>query len=363
VVYQKDPEKTTDVVIHVTDTYREIVQRIDSTFEDRGIALPTKSSDGDSNYTLVWVKDDSTGVYKPEFKGELILVEIVAQYGDSPADTIHVFIRPKDSGAQINEKIGAALTNHMPPIKVVPKDSSYSLMGWKQDPKTGNYVPYYSKNEQLVFRINFHLPEGAELVEEFDGYVYGEVTTLPAAVMTSDPTWVFKGWYTKTKGRGNHVKAMREGDYGNKSLYPYFIKTLRYDTYGVDNENADGEKGEVVVIYTDRADTTIARALRSVMPKDFTKGKVTYTFNKWILVDDVYTATFKKLSARFNVTLDTRAFNIEEAQMGARYAVFDTDGRVVRRGIVSNGSQRVEVPKSGSYTVRVGKAAVQVNVK
>lgn len=362
VVYQKNPKETIDVVIHVTDTYNEIVQRIDSTFNDRGLDLPTKPSDGDSNYVLVWVKDDSTGEYEPEFKGELIVVEIAAQYGDSPTDTIHVMIRPKDTNAEINNKIGNALTNHLPPIKVTPKDTSYSLVGWKQDSKTGNYVPIFSKDE-LVFKINFHLPEGAELTEEFEGYVYGKVAKLPDAVMTSDTTWVFKGWYTKTKGRGNHVKAMREGDFGNKSLYPYFIKTLRYDTYGEKEVNANGEKGEIVVIYTDRADTTIERALRSVLPKDFAKNGVKYTFNGWKLVDGVYVAIFKRVSVRFNVVLDSRAFSIEEAQMGARYAVFDMDGRVVKRGVVSNGSQRVEVPKSGSYTVRVNKDAVQVNVK
>lgn len=362
VVYQKNPKETIGVVIHVTDTYSEIVQRIDSTLKDNGIDLPTKPSDGDSNYVLVWVKDDSTGEYKPEFKGELIVEEIVVQYGDNPTDTIHVKIRPKDTHTQITDKIGSALTNHLPPIKVTPKDTSYSLIGWKQDSKTGNYVPIFSKDE-LVFKINFHLPDGAELVEEFEGYVYGKVTKLPDAVMTSDTTWVFKGWYTKTKGRGNHVKAMREGDYGNKSLYPYFIKTLRYDTYGEKEVNANGQKGEIVVIYTDRADTTIERALRSVMPKDFSKNGVKYTFNGWKLNEDVYTATFKRVTVRFNVVLDSRAFSIEEAQMGARYAVFDMDGRVVRRGVVSNGSQRVEVPKSGSYTVRVGKESVQVNVK
>ncbi len=362
VVYQKNPKETIDVVIHVTDTYSEIVQRIDSTFNDRGLDLPTKPSDGDSNYVLVWVKDDSTGEYKPEFKGELIVVEIVVQYGDNPTDTIHVKIRPKDTHTQITDKIGSALTNHLPPIKVTPKDTSYSLVGWKQDSKTGNYVPIFSKDE-LVFKINFHLPEGAELTEEFEGYVYGKVAKLPDAVMTSDTTWVFKGWYTKTKGRGNHVKAMREGDFGNKSLYPYFIKTLRYDTYGEKEVNANGEKGEIVVIYTDRADTTIERALRSVLPKDFAKNGVKYTFNGWKLVDGVYVAIFKRVSVRFNVVLDSRAFSIEEAQMGARYAVFDMDGRVVKRGVVSNGSQRVEVPKSGSYTVRVGKESVQVNVK
>ena len=364
VVYQKNPEETIDVVIHVTDTYREIIQRIDSTFNEHDIELPSKPNDGDSSYVLVnWKKNDSTGVYEPEFKGELIVIEIVAQYGDSPTDTIHVKIRPKDTNTQITDKIGSALTTHLPPIKVTPKDTSYSLVGWKQDSKTGNYVPVFSKDEQLVFKINFHLPEGAELVEEFEGYVYGKVTKLPDAVMTSDTSWVFKGWYTKTKGRGDRVKAMREGDYGNKSLYPYFIKTLRYNTYGEKDVNANGQKGEVVVIYTDRADTTIARALLAVAPKDFSKGGVTYTFNGWTIKDGVYIAKFKKVSVRFNVVLDSRAFSIEEAQVGARFAVFDMDGRIVKRGVVANGSQRVEVPKSGSYTVRVGKDALQVNVK
>ena len=148
---------------------------------------------------------------------------------------------------------------------------------------------------------------------------------------------------------------MREKDSGNKSLYPLFQKTIRYE--------ANGDKGEIVVIYTDRADTTVARALLSVKPKDYTKGGKTYTFDKWVLEDDVYTATFKNLTVRFNVVLDNRAFEIQEARLGARYAVFDMDGRVVKRGVVSNGSQRVEVAKSGSYTVRVDKDAVQVNVK
>jgi len=362
VKYQDDPEEHINVEIHVTDVQKDIVQKINEALEQEG-KLPSKPADEDSIYVLVnWKKNDSTGVYEPEFKGEEIVIEIAAQYGDSPTDTIHVKIRPKDTNTQITDKIGSALTNHLPPIKVTSKDDSYSLVGWKQDPKTGNYVPVFSKDE-LVFKINFHLPEGAELVEEFEGYVYGKVTKLPDAVMASDTSWVFKGWYTKTKGRGNHVKAMREGDFGNKSLYPYFIKTIRYNTYGEKEINTNGQKGEIVVIYTDRADTTIARVLLAAVPKDFAKNGVTYTFNGWTFKDGEYIAKFKKVSVRFNVVLESRAFSIEEAQMGARYAVFDMDGRVVKRGVVANGSQRVEVPKSGSYTVRVGRESVQVNVK
>lgn len=354
VKYQDDPEMHIDVEIHVTDVHKDIVDRINETLEQNGIALPSKPDDGDSTYVLDWKQNPETGVYEPDFKGMLIVKEIVVQYGDSPTDTIHVNIRPKDSGVQINEKIDEALANHLPPIKVVSKDSSSSHIGWEQDPETGNYVPVFAQGG-IVYKINFHLPEGAVLTEKFTGYKYGEVTKLPNAKMESDTTWVFKGWYTRTKGRGDRVKTMRATDSGNKSLYPLFQKTLHY--------KVRNNKGEVVVIYTADTTTVIERALRSVVLNSYVEGSKTYYFDKWVFEDGVYVAVFKTRAVRFNVTFDTRAFNIEEAQMGARYAVFDMDGRVVKRGTVSNGSERVEVSKSGSYMVRVGKDALQVNVK
>ena len=354
VKYQENPDKFMSVEIHVTDSHKDIVQKINDALEDAGIPLPAKESDGDSTYTLGWEKNEDSGIYEPVFKGTLITIEIAVAYGDGAEDTIHVEIRPKDTESQINSKINEALAEHLPPITVEGKDSTYTLMGWKEDEKTGYYVPVFSKGE-LVFKINFHLPEGAELTAEFEGYVYGQVTKLPTAVMKLDTTWVFKGWYTKPKGRGDRIRSMRETDYGNKSLYPLFQKTIRYD--------ANGVKGEIEVIYTDRAEVTITRALDDVIPANYTKGKSTFAFDKWVLKDGVYTATFKKVGTSFNVYASARGFTIEEAKLGARLMVLDLNGKVVKRGVISNESQRVEVPKSGSYTVRVGKQAAQVNVK
>lgn len=353
VKYQDDPEKFIDVTIHVTDSYKDIVTKINATLEENGIPLPSKASDGDSTYTLHW-KKSTEGVYEPFFRGVLITESIVVHYGDGAEDTIHVDIRPKDTESQVNRKIAEALDNHLPPIKVESDDPFYTLLGWKKDSKTGWYEPQFIEGE-LVFQINFHLPEGADLLEEFEGYRYGKVTLLPKAIMTMDPTWVFKGWYTRTKGRGDHVKAMRETDYGNISLYPLFQKTLHY--------NARGDTGTIEVIYTPDADTVVARALAAVIPADYTKDKKTYTFDKWVLEDDVYTAVFKVVGASFDVFAGSYGFTLENAKLGSRIMVFDASGRVVKRGTVSNGSQRVELPKSGSYTVRVNREAVQVNVR
>lgn len=322
------------------------------------IELPSKNSDDKNVYTLKWVSD-SLAVYEPIFEKSERKKEIIVAYGSGERDTIIIKDPKFKTDEELQKLIKDAFASHDPviplPTKAADSLYEYEFAKFVLNTQTGIYEPLFVKAGNLLFKINFHLPEGAELVESFAGYKYGEVTLLPNAVMKSDSSWKFKGWYTKTKGRGDHVKAMREKDSGNKSLYPLFQKTLRYD--------ANGDKGEIVVIYTDRADTTIARALRGVTPKDYTKNGKIYTFDKWVLEDDVYTATFKNQKVRFNVVLDTRSFNIEEAQVGDRITVFDMDGRIVKRGIVSNGSQHVEVPKPGSYTVRVGKDAVQVNVK
>ena len=322
------------------------------------IELPSKKPDDKNVYTLKWVSD-SLAVYEPIFEKSERKKEIIVAYGSGERDTIIIKDPKFKTDEELQKLIKDAFASHDPviplPTKAADSLYEYEFAKFVLNTQTGVYEPLFVKAGNLLFKINFHLPEGAELVESFAGYKYGEMTLLPNAVMKSDSSWKFKGWYTKTKGRGDHVKAMREKDSGNKSLYPLFQKTLRYD--------ANGDKGEIVVIYTDRADTTIARALRGVTPKDYTKNGKTYTFDKWVLEDDVYTATFKNQKVRFNVVLDTRSFNIEEAQVGDRITVFDMDGRIVKRGIVSNGSQHIEVPKPGSYTVRVGKDAVQVNVK
>lgn len=286
---------------------------------------------------------------------------VVAKYNDA-GDTLHVVVDENDSESRISEKINKALDRHAPPIPAPTKkaegDSVFVLQGWKKNPASGLYEPVFKGlvlASPYKFRINFHLPEGAELREEFDGYVFGEVTLLPDAVMVEDETWVFKGWYTKTKGRGDRIKAMREFDYGNKSLYPFFQKTVRYD--------ANGDTGEIEIIYTDRADIDVERALFSVIPADYVENGKTYTFDKWEIEDDVYVAKFKVVGNGFAVFPYSRTLVVENVSAGANLVVFDMEGRVVKRGTASNGLLRIEFPKPGCYTIRVDRKSMQVNIK
>lgn len=325
---------------------------------DPMVELPAKNPDSKYVYILKWVSD-SLAVYEPIFEKSERKKEIIVAYGSREQDTIII----KDSHFKTDEElqnlIKEAFASHDPVIPLPSKAADslyeYEFIKFVLNFETGIYEPIFAKSTNKFFRINFHLPEDAELVEIFAGYKYGEVTKLPGAVMESDTSWKFKGWYTKTKGRGDRVKAMRETDTGNKSLYPLFQKTIRY--------KVNDDEGEIEVIYTDRADTTIARALQGVIPQNYTKGGKTYTFSKWVLEDDVYTATFIEVGTHINVFADSRGFVIEEAKIGAHMTVLDANGRIVKRGVISNASQRVDISKCGSYMVRVNNEATQVNVK
>ena len=323
---------------------------------DPVIDLPTKKSDDKYVYALKWVSD-SLAVYEPSFEKIEHKGKIIVAYGSGEQDTVHITGVKSKTDEELQKLIKETLEERGIPLPTKAADSlyEYEFAKFVLNAETGIYEPFFAKSGNLLYKINFHLPEGAELTAEFEGYVYGQVTKLPTAVMKSDTTWVFKGWYTKPKGRGDRIRSMRETDSGNKSLYPLFQKTIRYD--------ANGVKGEIEVIYTDRAEVTITRALDDVIPANYTKGKSTFAFDKWVLKDGVYTATFKEVGTSFNVYASARGFTIEEAKLGARLMVLDLNGKVVKRGVISNESQRVEVPKSGSYTVRVGREAMQVNVK
>mgnify|MGYP003547346195 CR=1 FL=1 len=98
-------------------------------------------------------------------------------------------------------------------------------------------------------------------------------------------------------------------DYGDKYVYPLFQKTISYD--------ANGDKGEIVVVYSGTAERAINRALAGVIPENYTKGEKTYAFKEWKLDGGVYKAEMtsipyvRKAVPRFSVTVADRAYCTE----------------------------------------------------
>lgn len=76
--------------------------------------------------------------------------------------------------------------------------------------------------------------------------------------------------------------------------------------------------------------------------------------------DAIYTIA---QAPQFNVSVAGRTLQIAGAQSGAKISVFDLRGNVMYAGFVYASNINVEMPRSGSYLVRIGNQTQRVNVK
>jgi len=335
--------------------------------EAEGITIRKVSSDPEFYYyfTGAWETDIYAGadIYKPVFELRSNKREIVVKYGDSDLDTLHLMVHVTDSESVVLEAIDDKLKfREIEPSKASDSTYTYKFEKFVWNEELGIYEGSYEKIAR-VFNVNFNLPQEGRLTAKFNGYTYGKVTMLPSGYIKGDSTWEFKGWYQKKNGLGERYKAMLATDYGDKDVYPLFQKTIRYD--------AHGETGEIVVIYSGSAEKTIDRALSGVIPADYKKGKVTYTFDQWELKDSVYKASFvdaatglrDSRSVGFAVATSGRALEISGARIGSKVMVYDLQGVLVARDVIADGTRRIELPRSGSYVVRINRQALRVNVE
>lgn len=351
------------------NTQEKLDQKIGEFLEQSGKVVPSKVETEDSTFVLHWKEKQPEGWHIPEFEGVAKSVKIIVKYGDKETDTVYVVIRITDTDSIIESKIEEALPKQgsdsirVLPVKDADSTYTYEFEKFVRNDSTDVYEPTFARIAR-VFDVIFHLPAEGDLTAEFNGYTYGKVTMLPSGYIKGDSTWEFKGWYQKKNGLGERYKAMLATDYGDKDVYPLFQKTIRYD-------DARGETGEIVVIYSGSAEKTIDRALAGVIPENYKKGQVTYTFDKWQLKDGVYTATFvdaatglpESRSVGFTVATSGRALEISGAKIGSKVMVYDVQGVLVAQDIVTNGTRRIELSRPGSYVVRVNRRTLRVNVE
>ena len=370
VAYGENPDDTIHVVVKVNDTPEEIQDKIEAALASHvpAIPTPTKAEDDDSTYVFAgWTKDETTGRYVPEFEGSAKSVDIVVAYGDGANDTLVVSVRPTDTDEQIQQKIAEAFKNHVPEIPTPTKDDAefytYKFDKFVRNEKTGKYEARFEEIA-ATFNISFNLPKDGELTEAFNGYTYGRVTKLPGARIKNDASWKFMGWYTEEEGFGDKVKVIKASEHGDKTLYPLFQKEITYEV--------DGKQGQIVIEYNGSSKYNVFLALDAMIPEDYSKNGVTYTFEAWKIGEDgVYKPTFTAVTANpaalssgtFGVTISGHSLEISGAAVGTSVCVYDMAGRLVLRDRVSRENYRIELSKTGSYVVRVNSQSMRVNVR
>ncbi|SJZ59422.1 InlB B-repeat-containing protein, partial [Fibrobacter intestinalis] len=66
---------------------------------------------------------------------------------------------------------------------------------------------------------------------------------------------------------------------------------------------------------------------------------------------------------RFNLHVQNRTLQIQNARIGSAFAVLDLQGRVLRRGVVNSSEFSMELQNAGAYIVRVGSQVQKIRVK
>ncbi|MCQ2064157.1 MAG: InlB B-repeat-containing protein, partial [Fibrobacter sp.] len=337
-------------------------------------SIPTKDDTADSTYEFAgWepitdssgksvVDENGNEIYEPVFDADVKKETIVVSTGDDKGSTIEVLVKVTDSDAEIQDAIKKSFEeNDIPlPSKSRENEKVYTFEKFVYNKKSGIFEPKF--DERVLYDITFVLPENGKLLSEFDGYVYGERTVLPEACINGDDEWNFKGWYTQPNGLGSRVKMMLETDMGNKTFYPLFQKTISY--------NVNGKKGAIEVIYSENAEKNILRALDRVIPEDYSKKNVNYTFDKWILENGTYVAKFvegqgirSSVQKNFHVNVVGHALEISGVNSGSEICVFDVRGSLVQRAVMTEGSLHMGFQNAGRYIVCVGNKSILVNIR
>lgn len=280
-----------------------------------------------------------------------------------PEVEINVEINHNDGASDIEKKIENAMKTHKPEIPLPTKDKdgkyTYEFKEFVMNQETNRYEPTFTSTPTLI-EITFNMPKSAKLTKDFKGYTYGVRTELPDATM--EDGWEFKGWFTKANGEGKQVSVISETESSIKVLYALFQKSIKYD--------ANDKKGTLTVTYDSDADKSIEKALKDVIPEDYTKKGKKYSFDKWVLKDGVYTATFTATASivttvqtDFNASVEGRTLLISGARNGAKLAVFDMQGRLITQSIIESNIHSFDITHPGNYMIRVNNQATRVNVK
>ena len=273
-----------------------------------------------------------------------------------------------------------------PPTKVSTEQYSYSFKNWYPllQNVTGN-MTYTAVFDSVVNKYTVMFKNG-ETVLKSDEVSYGTKPIAPTVTLpanTAQYTYKFDGW-------DKQVVAVT----GPATYYAVIDSVL--NQYVVELRNYDG-----TLIWSALYDygTSPASIINPTNPTRENSAEYTYSFKGWsptlatvtgnaaytavydsiavsrpsnaIVVDDSTTnrnsaiSESYKHSSNVNMRITTvlRSILITTAPIGSAYAIFDMQGRVLKKGRVDSSNYNIPMNIAGNYLVRVGNRTQQITIK
>lgn len=234
---------------------------------------------------------------------------------------------------------------HFPVIPESPSRESsekfdYVFNAWSPEvvaaTESADYIAIYDSS-LVKYHLVFDIGE-----THIDAFVeYGMEFELPDALDSLGYT--FEGWYLNDE-EGNVGEKL--GGSGDKIVVTHEISVIA--VYEI-NSSSSGTSSSS----TDKTSSSSAKSSSSTSDKKSSSSKG----------DDKDAINVIAQAPQFSMSVAGRALQIAGAEANAKVAVFDLRGNVMYSGFAYVANLSIEMPRSGSYLVRVGSQTQRVNVK
>ena len=277
----------------------------------------------------------------------------------------------------------------------------------------GDEYPVLVTKSEFALVLNLN---GGKLENAPTTYQYGEGLVLPEPTRTG---YDFKGWFRSANFQGSVVTEISGKDAGDKIFYAKWEPKEYKVTVKVNNGNWGvvrglkengiykyGEEAELVAVadngyvlsnwqddvrlvstqyrLTVVSDTTVTANFAPVNPESSSSSAESSSSAVSSSSEKSSSSSSKEpesssseckgkdckdaipaiaMAPSFRVTAMNRELQVSGARLGAAFALFDMQGRVLSSGRVGKSNFSIPVSRAGNYLVRIGRATRRVSVR
>ena len=229
-----------------------------------------------------------------------------------------------------------------------------------------------------VYKVIYAVDDSVEIAYKNETRTLEDSVTLP---IPSKPCYEFEGWYDNENLEGFPVQSIGKGVYGNKNFWPKWkenaskclessssIQTSSSSSTKMSSSSSNG----VIVTSSSAAkssssvaksSSSVATSSSSVVKSSSSKAKSSSSSVKKSSSSSKTDAIVLVVGSNVKIDVIGRYIQIDGAQVGVKFMLFDMQGKMLSSGFVENGSWRIAVPRAGIYLLRVGMQMQRVTVK
>ena len=236
----------------------------------------------------------------------------------------------------------------------------------------------FAKWTPVTYTITYALDDGKNNEDNPESY-----TVETATVVLKKPSktgYVFDGWYYDSEFT-QAATQITQGSTGDKTLYAkWSVKTFTIvymaGAYGIEVVPSDVKQYDVPIKLRGASYTREGYLQDGWSVKDggsksydldatYEKNSSLTLYPHWIVDPTINPNSIRQVAvaASFGVTVQNRSLQVSNVKPGARVAVMDMQGRLVKSGIAGSMGLKVQGLVPGNYVVRVNGQSRQVRVR